>query len=111
MDGRTLYEKMQADKRTLHRRTYMFKKTGVHRKQRSVSELSPYQHMLDGQNGVCAICQQVDKSGRSLAIDHDHQTGFVRGLLCGSCNRGLGLFGDSPQRLLVASNYLQTNGK
>lgn len=62
------------------------------------------------QGGLCAICrkQQVFRQGRrqSLHIDHDHKTGTVRGLLCSSCNPGLGMFKDDPQLLLKAANYL-----
>lgn len=105
-NGKTLYQQMVSDKKTLYRRKYMQKKTEVKRKELRPLELSPYQYMLENQNGVCAICSNVDKSGRALAIDHDHKTGFVRGLLCGSCNRGLGLFRDNPEILLKAAKYL-----
>jgi hypothetical protein len=103
---KTKLEKMQSDKRTLHRRTYLIKKNGGIKKELNVLEFSPYQYMLDKQGGVCAICKKVCSTGKSLAIDHNHKTGEVRGLLCGKCNRGLGLFCDSKDLLLVAYNYL-----
>jgi hypothetical protein len=46
--------------------------------------------MLEAQNGVCALCEKTSKSKRSLHVDHDHETGEVRGLLCFSCNSKLG---------------------
>lgn len=58
------------------------------------------------QNGVCAICELPPKDGKFLAVDHDHQTGAVRGLLCISCNRGIGYLADDPQRLRKALAYL-----
>jgi len=63
------------------------------------------------QRGGCEICLQPHGRalcGRSkdLAIDHDHETNQLRGLLCDDCNIGLGLFRDDPQRLFNAALYL-----
>ena len=57
------------------------------------------------QGGACTICGRIPK-GR-LAIDHDHSTGKVRGLICRSCNRALGLLKDSPEVLKKALAYLE----
>lgn len=66
-----------------------------------------YDTMLCGQNGVCAICEEPEKvEGRSLAVDHDHATGAVRGLLCTYCNTALGKFRDSVELLARAQSYL-----
>ena len=68
-----------------------------------------YETLLDSQGGCCAICKQVPtgvgRFGR-LVVDHDHKTGSVRGLLCCSCNRGIGWLGDLSERALAASVYL-----
>jgi hypothetical protein len=57
---------------------------------------------------VCAICRQPERTpGRALAVDHDHATGEVRGLLCGNCNRGIGFLGDSAELLESAAGYLR----
>lgn len=57
------------------------------------------------QDGKCAICG--DPSDQ-LEIDHDHKTGKVRGLLCGSCNRGIGQLRDDPEILQKALEYIQS---
>lgn len=67
-----------------------------------------YTEMLDKQKGVCAICGGV--CTRRLAVDHDHETGKVRGLLCNNCNRGLGHFQDNVGFLDAAIRYLKEGG-
>jgi hypothetical protein len=65
-----------------------------------------YQSRLVAQGGVCAICERPPAEGRSLDIDHDHRTGEVPGLVCNSCNQGLGLFSEDTFRLMSAAAYL-----
>ncbi len=62
-----------------------------------------YQSLLTKQEGVCAICSKE----ASLVIDHCHERGVVRGLLCIACNSGLGGFYDDPDLLLGAADYLR----
>ena len=62
-----------------------------------------YNRLLLAQNNQCAIC--LTKSG-TLHVDHDHETGQVRGLLCYNCNMGLGRFKDSSKFLNAAVSYL-----
>lgn len=52
--------------------------------------LEQYDEMVAEQNGVCAICHEVCNTGKRLAVDHNHDTGEVRGLLCSRCNLGIG---------------------
>jgi len=66
-----------------------------------------FEKLVERQGNSCAICG-VDLSGM-LHIDHDHQTGFVRGLLCDIHNRGLGHFDDNPDLLEIAAAYLRAN--
>ena len=62
--------------------------------------------MLAGQGGACAICSgQV--TARGWHVDHCHETGTVRGILCHQCNVGLGHFKDDPVRLAAAIAYLE----
>ena len=65
-----------------------------------------YEQMLLDQNNLCAICHEPDQDGKRLAIDHDHETNRVRGLLCRRCNRAIGAFHDRADLLLSASEYL-----
>ena len=78
-----------------------------------------YLAMVLLQGGVCAICKQPETQTshgrvRDLTVDHDrnHCAGnrscglCIRGLICSKCNVGLGMFSDSPDRLIAAANYL-----
>ncbi len=74
-----------------------------------------FSEALAAQGGGCAICFSASGGpmgkGRPtsrLAVDHDHRTGAIRGLLCGSCNLGLGSLGDDPSRLRRAAEYLES---
>ena len=64
-----------------------------------------YLALLAKQGGVCAICG-VRPNKKRLALDHCHKTDKLRGLLCDTCNRGLGMFHDDPLRLYAAIEYL-----
>jgi hypothetical protein len=71
--------------------------------------LDEYEGMLARQGGHCAICPSTlpGRSGRKyLYVDHCHDTGRVRGLLCGNCNDGVGRFRDNPELLRAAIRYL-----
>lgn len=69
-----------------------------------------YNMLLASQNGLCGICK-TDKSWNNKSthffVDHCHETGKVRGLLCDGCNRGLGYFKDSKESLSAAIKYLE----
>lgn len=64
-----------------------------------------FEIMARAQSHTCAICKSPQTAKR-LAIDHCHETGKVRGLLCQKCNTALGKFNDDPQRVLRAAQYL-----
>jgi hypothetical protein len=73
--------------------------------------LEDHQKFLVQHDNRCAICRREERAKRGnqlkrLAIDHDHKTGAVRGLLCHACNNGLGCFEDTPELLEAAIRYL-----
>ena len=64
------------------------------------------------QGGICIVCgcaiqTQKNEGGNAAAVDHDHNTGKVRGLLCTKCNMGIGLFKEDSGLLRKAANYLE----
>lgn len=64
--------------------------------------------MVENQNNKCYICEKVEHTKfKPLMVDHCHETGKIRGMLCQKCNQGLGLFLDSPELLEKAANYLK----
>ena len=68
-----------------------------------------YMDILASQGGVCAICGTNAPGGnnkRTFSVDHDHETGAVRGLLCVKCNTGIGMFADNETLLIKAAEYV-----
>jgi len=66
-----------------------------------------FDELVRQQGGVCAICGRPDPEH----VDHSHDTGAVRGILCFNCNGGLGQFRDSVDALLAAAAYLDARGE
>ena len=71
--------------------------------------LEEFDRLFEAQAGLCAICNEASES--TLHVDHDHDTGEVRGLLCGHCNKALGLFKDDPARIEQAVYYLAKHNR
>lgn len=75
--------------------------------------LAEYERMFRVQNGVCAICRRPEmalstvRKLKSLSVDHDHETGQIRALLCQKCNSTLGYMDDDPARLRAAADYIE----
>ncbi len=76
--------------------------------------IEEYDILLESQSGVCAICGKEetakDKHGnpKRLSVDHDHETGKIRGLLCHRCNVGVGMLG-TVELLNRAKDYIKEN--
>lgn len=110
------YEENKESIREKQNQTYSPEKTRA-RKLLSVYNITQddYNAMLERQNHVCAICKGVNANGYSLYVDHDHSCcpgekscgKCVRGLLCMTCNFGIGNFKDSPALIDSAREYLK----
>jgi len=70
-----------------------------------------YDQLYEAQKGCCAICSEPEEKFAWLCIDHDHNTGRIRGLLCPNCNRGIGLLQDNSQLLKKAASYIESAKK
>lgn len=66
--------------------------------------------ILREQNYLCACCQKKALDEESACVDHDHATGRIRGILCSSCNVGIGLLGDDVAGIRKALDYLESGG-
>lgn len=93
----------------IHRERLLAKQKGrdYHKDTLKKFNLTPeqYAEMLAYQNGLCAICNNPPEKQR-LAVDHDHETGQIRGLLCRGCNLGIGYLKDNILTLESAILYL-----
>lgn len=93
------WEKAHPDRRPAYKRKCELKnKYGL--------TLEDFAALSESQGGGCAICKKVSEN-RTLHVDHDHNTGKVRGLLCTPCNIGLGLFRDNVSLMEIAIRYLK----
>lgn len=73
-----------------------------------------YNRLLETQNGLCGICktdQSWNNKSKHFFVDHCHDTGKIRGLLCDRCNRGLGYFKDDKEALAAAIKYLEVSSE
>ena len=70
-----------------------------------------YVKLLREQGGVCAICFQLPKENHNLHVDHDHETELIRGLLCGNCNKAIGLMKESSEIFESAILYINKHKK
>lgn len=90
-------ERQRAARRRAHR-LYVARTYGI--------QPEAYDRLYEAQGGRCAICATATGRTKRLAVDHDHVTGEVRGLLCGPCNRMIGRLRDSAAALARAADYL-----
>lgn len=113
-DGLATYCKVCS---AIYNREHRAKDERLARRKRQASRLlktygisfEQYEKMIWDQDGLCAICAEPHSSGQGerLHVDHDHETGAVRALLCHSCNIGLGCFKDDTDRMMRAIAYLK----
>ena len=99
--------KVKAEYQRKWRKANPEKAKNIELKKRFGITLEQYNAILERQGGVCAICNEKDPYFENLAVDHDHNTNRVRGLLCHLCNRALGMFKDDSERLRKALSYLK----
>lgn len=98
-------------KRKIHRKQNMGQYRNSEYKRKFGITLDDYNQMFENQKGKCMICgttKGYPNTGRRLAVDHDHETGKVRALLCGNCNTGISHFMHDPDLMEKAIDYLLT---
>jgi hypothetical protein len=108
--ARKLYSE-QRDKKAKYQRDLREKDPDAYRKSHYIwslkrkygMEFSEYERLMTKQESKCAICRDEVK----LVVDHCHETGNIRGLLCGGCNRGIGLLRDRLDIVISAVEYLK----
>lgn len=111
-DKRTPYGKRNRCKKchsTYNNKDYDYTKTRDYMLQREYGiSLLDFNIMLEEQEGKCKICGTISPGQKGVFhVDHNHNTGEIRGLLCHACNTGLGLLQDSEEVLYKAIQYLK----
>jgi hypothetical protein len=100
-----------------NQKTRLYTKNNISKYQRKVYnlktmyglELEDYNKILKNQNNKCLICNSYLLNIK-YCVDHNHKTKEIRGILCSSCNQGLGQFKDNIENLLNAAKYLKEKG-
>jgi nitrate/TMAO reductase-like tetraheme cytochrome c subunit len=105
---RKLNLKKEKERRRLYYAKYKYKERNKFLIERYGITYEQYMDMVKQQKNKCKICKRHRSTFKNtLNVDHDHITGKVRGLLCTSCNRGIGYLADSIKLLKEAIIYLQ----
>ncbi|HEY6019375.1 MAG TPA: endonuclease VII domain-containing protein [Candidatus Paceibacterota bacterium] len=94
------YAKLTAEKKAQYARVATAKRYGL--------TLEEHDELFNGHE-MCPICLTTDPGSKAWVVDHSHETGKVRGLLCSECNLGLGKFRDNIATLSRAQAYLEVN--
>ena len=90
------YRSKHRERTRKNARKYVYKSYGL--------TLASYKELVKEQDGKCALCSREPEL---LVVDHDHETGKLRGLLCNKCNIGIGFLGDDTDGLQRAIRYLE----
>lgn len=95
------YVSESPERKQSRRNKFLIKKYGI--------TIDQYNQMFISQNGRCSGCDRhQNELSKSLAVDHDHKTGIVRGLLCANCNLLIGFSYDIPAALRNLAVYLES---
>ena len=82
-----------------------------HLKSKYKMTIEEFDKRLLNQKGLCAICEKLLSDTKYICIDHNHETGAVRGILCKPCNSAIGFLKDSPKLLEAAKMYIEKDGE
>lgn len=110
---RSDYQKRAADKETGFVNIYSTCKSCTKEKnmlRKYGMTLKQWEEMLEEQNGVCKICFESPNYTSQYYVDHNHETGKVRGIICARCNFALGHSRDRIDILINMINYLERDG-
>ncbi len=100
--GRACYCKPCHNEKNRHSKQRNGGARRYHLRKRYGVEPAQVETMVAEQGGMCVVC----RVNVATQVDHDHETGRVRGILCGDCNNGLGAFRDDPEIVMSAIDYL-----
>jgi hypothetical protein len=102
------YDNLVSNKRRNQKRRRTMR--SLHLRRTYGMTIEEYESIYKAQDGCCGICgaKEIETPRKVLSVDHCHETGRIRGLLCDRCNLGIGMLGDNLQSLQRAVEYLET---
>lgn len=100
------WDKINPDKRNVYSKEGNWKRQGVKNIDGKPFKYVNFQALLIAQNFKCASCFQENKGQKDFHVDHNHNTGIIRALLCGGCNRALGFLRESKEKCIQLYNYI-----
>ena len=103
--GKNRHKLLPEEKKDYYKRNKRTTRNAILKREFGIT-IEDYEALFKSQNGLCAICGELE-TRKALAVDHNHKTKIIRGLLCGRCNPAVGYLKDDPNLARKLAEYLE----